>query len=38
MRKKYIAIVLGIVCFILVISIFTQIKTVESMKKTVNTG
>ena len=38
MRKKYIAIVLGIVCFILVISIFTQMKTVESMKKTVNTG
>lgn len=38
MRKKYIAIVLGIVCFILVISIFTQINTVESMKKTVNTG
>lgn len=38
MRKKYIAIILGIVCFILVISIFTQMKTVESMKKTVNTG
>lgn len=38
MRKKYIAIILGIVCFILVISIFTQMKTVENMKKTVNTG
>lgn len=38
MKKKYIAIILGIVCFILVISIFTQMKTVENMKKTVNTG
>lgn len=38
MNRKYIAITLGLVCFILVISIFTQAKTVKEMKKTLETG
>lgn len=37
MKKQYIAIVLGLVCFILVISIFMQIKTVTKMQATVGT-
>lgn len=38
MRRKYIAIVLGIVFFVLIIAIFIQMKTVENMNETVNTG
>ena len=38
MNKKHIAIVLGIVCFVLVILIHIQMKTVNSMQKTVGTS
>ena len=37
MKKQHIAIVFGLVCFLLSISIFTQMKTVKNMKKTVGT-
>lgn len=38
MKKQYIAMILGLVCFVLVISIFTQMKTVTEMKNSVGTG
>lgn len=38
MKKQYIAIILGLVCFVLVISIFTQIKTVNEMENSIDTG
>lgn len=37
MKKQHIAIMLGLICFLLVISIFIQMKTVKSMQKTVGT-
>lgn len=37
MKKQYIAGVLGIVCFLLVISIFMQMKTVKDMRSSVGT-
>lgn len=37
MKKEYVAVVLGMVCFVLVISIFMQIKTVDNMKTSVGT-
>lgn len=37
MKKKHIALILGLVCFVLVISIVVQMKTVKSMQKTVGT-
>ena len=37
MKKKHIALILGLVCFVLVISIVVQMKTVKSMQKTVVT-
>ena len=37
MKNKIIAIVLGLVCFVLVISIFTQMKTVSQMENSIGT-
>ena len=37
MKKKHIAIILGFVCFLLVIAILIQMKTVNSMQNTVGT-
>lgn len=37
MKKQHIALILGLVCFVLVISIVVQMKTVKSMQKTVGT-
>jgi len=36
-KKQHIALILGLVCFVLVISIVVQMKTVKSMQKTVGT-
>lgn len=38
MKKQHIAVILGLVCFILVISICTQMKTVNEMQNSVDTG
>ena len=38
MKKNQIAIILGLVCFVLSISIFTQMKTVKSMKKNIGSS
>ena len=38
MKKKHIAIIIGLTCFILSISIFMQMKTVKSLKKDVGTS
>lgn len=37
MKKQHIAIMVGLICFLLVISISVQMKTVKSMQKTVGT-
>lgn len=37
-KKQHIAIILGFVCFLLTISILTQMKTVKTIKKTVGTS
>ena len=37
MKKQYIAGILGVVCFLLVISIFMQMKTVNDMQNSVGT-